>query len=67
MDSSDPRPEAPALLFEDTMARARGRLAALEQARDDLCGLRDDAGDRRRRRRLLDGLAVEFGGEQEAT
>ncbi|MDV3130084.1 hypothetical protein M1247_34635 [Mycobacterium sp. 21AC1] len=67
MDSSGPPPEALALMFEETMARARGRLAALEQACDDLAGRRDDPGYLGRRRQLLNGLACEFGDEQEAT
>lgn len=67
MDSSDPPHEAAARVLEDTMARARHRLAALERVREDLAALGEHAEDSRRRGRLLDDLTTAFGGQQEAT
>lgn len=54
-------------LFEDTMARARGRLAALERAGDGLIDLRGARDAATRRQHLLDGLVAELGQEREAT
>lgn len=62
MVSSAPPPD-----FRATMARARGRLEALERAGDDLAALRDGADAVKRRRRLLDDLAAEFGRQPETT
>ncbi|MFN3006150.1 hypothetical protein [Mycolicibacterium wolinskyi] len=53
--------------FEDAMARARGRLMALERAADGLAGLRDADDAATRRRQLLDGLVADLGHEREAT
>lgn len=63
MASSAPPPE-----YEQTMATARARLAALARAREDLAALRDDD-DRagRRRANLFDDLVEEFGRQREAT
>ncbi|MGV0741484.1 hypothetical protein [Mycolicibacterium sp. XJ870] len=54
-------------IFDDVMARARGRLTALERAGAGLAGLRDDADTAQRRQQLLDGLVAELGQEREAT
>lgn len=67
MDFSGPPPEAAARLVEDTMARARGRLAALEQAGEELTSLGEDGDADLRRQRLLDGLVQAFGRQPETT
>jgi hypothetical protein len=51
--------DAMARRFDETMARARTRAAALNRAVDELAGLEDAVRDRRR---LLDDLALEPGG-----
>ncbi|HTM83752.1 MAG TPA: hypothetical protein VL179_02435 [Mycobacterium sp.] len=67
MDFSGPPPEAAARLVDDTMARARGRLAALEHVGEELAGLGEDGDAHRRRERLLAGLVEAFGPQPEAT
>ncbi|ORA31740.1 hypothetical protein [Mycobacterium aquaticum] len=62
MASSVPPPDVAA-----TMARARACLTALERTADDLRALREGADAVKRRRRLLDDLAAEFGRQQQTT
>jgi hypothetical protein len=54
-DSSVPPPDD----VEATLARARARAAAMNRAVEQLAGLKDEV---RRRRRVLDDLALELGG-----
>lgn len=62
MGSSAPPPD-----FAATMTRARALLETLARAGDDLSALRDGADTVKRRRRLLDDLAAEFGDQPETT
>ena len=45
--------------FDETMGRARVRMAAINRTADELAGLEGAA---RHRRRMLDDLALELGG-----
>ncbi|WP_229478471.1 hypothetical protein [Mycolicibacterium mageritense] len=62
MGSSAPPPE-----YDDAMAVARARLAALARAREEVAGWRDDDRAAQRRARLFDDLVEEFGRQQETT
>ncbi len=62
MGSSAPLPE-----YDDAMAAARARLAALARAREEVAGWRDDDRAAQRRARLFDDLVEEFGRQQETT
>ncbi|BDY30232.1 MULTISPECIES: hypothetical protein [Mycolicibacterium] len=62
MGSSAPPPE-----YDDGMAAARARLAALARAREEVAGWRDDDRAAQRRARLFDDLVEEFGRQQETT
>ena len=52
------RVEPTARRFDETMGRARARMAAINRTADELAGLEDAE----RRRRMLDDLALELGG-----
>jgi hypothetical protein len=51
--------DAMARRFDETMGRARARVAAINWTADELAGLGDAA---QHRRRMLDDLALELGG-----